>query len=122
MEETRGAPLPGAAMTERQQLLRRAILATSVAYVVAHHGSGARTIARERLGLLLSLRARENDRDDLTAPDDLGAVIVAASRVCGMFGAQAATLGDPEFYLRTAVERYFAGQSNQLATKLGVAA
>lgn len=109
-------------MTEREQLLRRAILAASVGYVVAHHGSATRAILRERLRLLLSLRAQQNDRDDLTAPDDLGAVIVAASRVCGMFGAQAATLGDPEFYLRTSVERYFAGQSNQLAAKLGVAA
>jgi hypothetical protein len=109
-------------MTEREQTMRRAILATSVAYVVAQHGTGPRAILLERLRLLLSLHAQDNDRADLTAPDDLGAVILAASRVCGMFGKQAATLGDPEFYLRTSVERYFAGQSNQLATKLGVAA
>lgn len=109
-------------MTERDQHLRRAILATSVAYVVAPHGCGSRAIMLDRLRQLLSAHGQQNARADLTGSDDIGAVIVAASRVCGMFGAKAASLGDPEFYLRTSVERYFAGQSNQLATKLGVAA
>jgi len=48
-------------------------------------------------------------------------VIHAAARVAGALGPQAATLGDPEFYLRTAVQRYFAGQSQALGIKLGVA-
>ena len=109
-------------MSEREQMLRRAILATSAALVVAQHGSGARVILRERLGLLLSLRAQETARDDLAAADDMGAVINAAARVAGMLGPQAVALGDPEFYLRTAVERYFAGQSQVHAVKLGVAA
>lgn len=109
-------------MTERDQLLRRAILATSVAYVAAHHGSGARAILIERLRHLLSLRAQQNARDDLTGSDDMGAVVVAAARVAGLFGAEAASLGDPEFYLRTAVQQYFAGQSQALAVKIGVAA
>lgn len=109
-------------MSEREQMLRRAILATSVVYVTAPHGSGQRAIMIERLRLLLSQRAGQNARDDLTGMDDMGGVVVAASRVCGMFGQQAAALGDPEFYLRTAVQQYFAAQSNLHASKLGVAA
>jgi hypothetical protein len=108
-------------MIEREQVLRRAILATSVALVVSHHGSGARSILRERLAHLMSLRSQQSAQDDLAASDDMGAVIHAAARVAGALGPQTATLGDPEFYLRTAVQRYFAGQSQALGIKLGVA-
>lgn len=106
-------------MTDRQLQIQRAILASATAYVTAPHGSGARAILFNRMHQLLSLRAQEGDRDNLSAGDDLGGVVVAAARVCGMLGPSAPGLGDPEFYLRTALNRYFAGQSQRLAEALG---
>ncbi len=106
-------------MSDRGVSLDRAILATATAYVLSAHGSGARTILLERLVHLHSLRAQQNARDDLAQTTDLGAVITASARTCGQMG-NAASLGDPEFYLRTALHRYFAGQSQRLAENLGL--
>lgn len=106
-------------MSDRGASIDRAILATATAYVLAPHGTGARAILSERLLQLCSLRAQQNRFDDLAQPTDLGAVITGAARTCGMMGSAAAA-GDPEFYLRTALQRYFAGQSQRLAEILGL--
>jgi hypothetical protein len=109
-------------MTDRRPQLRRAILSTSVAFVALHHGTRAKAILFERLRQLLHVHAQEAAPADLTESDDLGPVIAAASRLCGLCGERAATLGDPEFYLRTTIGGYFAKQSERLAANLGVAA
>lgn len=106
-------------MSDRGASIDRAILATATAYVLSAHGAGARAILRERLVELCSRRAQQNARDDMAQPSELGAVITAAARTCGMMGS-AATLGDPEFYLSAALQRYFAGQSQRLAETLGM--
>ena len=81
--------------------LRRALIATAVAYVTAPHGAGAREILRGRLEQL-SRRWR-----DYASGQDAAAVAMAAARMTGVIG-KPVGLGDPEHELRTAVNRYFA--------------
>jgi hypothetical protein len=106
-------------MTDRVQMIEKAILATAAAYFASHHGTGARAICRERLVQLLSLHAQLDALPNLAAPTDIGGVITAATRVSGQLN-KPEVLGYPEFALRTALQRYFAGQSQALAARLGL--
>ena len=106
-------------MTDRAQMIEKTILATAAAYFTSHHGTGARAICRERLVQLLSLHAQQSALPNLAAPTDIGGVITAASRVSGQFG-KLEISGDPEHVLRAALQRYFAGQSQALAARLGL--
>lgn len=100
-------------MTDRDRLIRRGILATAVALVVTHYGSqSVRSLLVERLKQLCSLI-------DAYEPDDMGRVVMCASRVAGVLPPLSA-LGDAEHELRVALQVYFAGQSNAIAIQLGL--
>jgi hypothetical protein len=100
-------------MTDGEHDIRRAILATAVALVLASHGAAVRPALRRRLAALCR-QARD------LADGDLAGVVMEASRVSGVVGAEA-TVDDPraeataEARLRMVMLRYFAGQSDVLA-------
>lgn len=103
-------------MSDRAQTIQRAILATATAFVMSHHGSPARAMCRDRMHELMGLQSQLGTKPDLAADSDLGHVVTAVARMAG--GRMPPDLVDPEFYLRTALQRYFAGQSQKLATDL----